>query len=68
MKCYMMKRHRSFELGSAKVLEGMGYVNIDVTRGVADWGGGCVLRKRPRRIEFNNRIFAEKKHIEYEKS
>ena len=23
-----MKRHRSFELGSAKILEGMGYVNI----------------------------------------
>lgn len=33
-----MKRHRSFELCSAKILEGMGYVNIDVTRGVADWG------------------------------
>ena len=32
MKCYMMKRHRSFELCSAKVLESMGYENIDVTR------------------------------------
>ena len=45
MKCYMMKRHRSFELGSAKVLEGMGYVNIDVTRGVADWGRMCFAKK-----------------------
>ena len=28
----------------AKILEGMGYVNIDVTRGVADWSmpGGQV--------------------------
>lgn len=45
MKCYMMKRHRSFELGSAKVLEGMGYVNIDVTRGVADWGADVFCEK-----------------------
>jgi hypothetical protein len=40
-----MKRHRSFELGSAKVLEGMGYVNIDVTRGVADWGADVFCEK-----------------------
>ena len=37
MKEYDMKRHRSFELNSSKVLIEMGYVNIDVTRGVADW-------------------------------
>ena len=45
MKCYMMKRHRSFELCSAKILEGMGYVNIDVTRGVADWGADVFCEK-----------------------
>ena len=41
----MMKRHRSFELCSAKVLECMGYENIDVTRGVADWGLMCFVKK-----------------------
>lgn len=40
-----MKRHRSFELCSAKILEGMGYVNIDVTRGVADWGADVFCEK-----------------------
>lgn len=45
MKCYMIKRHRSFELCSAKVLESMGYENIDVTRGVADWGADVFCEK-----------------------
>lgn len=40
-----MKRHRSFELNSAHVLESMGYVNIDVTRGVADWGADVFCEK-----------------------
>jgi len=40
-----MKRHRSFELSSAKVLEDMGFVNIDVTRGVADWGADVFCEK-----------------------
>lgn len=40
-----MKRHRSFELCSAKILEGMGYVNINVTRGVADWGADVFCEK-----------------------
>lgn len=40
-----MKRHRSFELGSAKYLENMGFVNIDVTRGVADWGADVFCEK-----------------------
>ena len=40
-----MKRHRKFELNSAHVLESMGYVNIDVTRGVADWGADVFCEK-----------------------
>lgn len=40
-----MKRHRSFELNSSKVLIEMGYVNIDVTRGVADWGADVFCEK-----------------------
>ena len=40
-----MKRHRSFEFFSAKVLKDMGYVNIDVTRGVADWGADVFCEK-----------------------
>ena len=45
MKEYDMKRHRSFELNSSKVLIEMGYVNIDVTRGVADWGADVFCEK-----------------------
>lgn len=40
-----MKRYRSFELCSAKVLESMGYENIDVTRSVADWGADVFCEK-----------------------
>ena len=40
-----MKRHRSFELGSAKVLERMGFVNIDVTRACGDWGADVFCEK-----------------------
>lgn len=40
-----MKRHRHFELSSARVLENMGYANIDVTRGVADWGADVFCEK-----------------------
>lgn len=40
-----MKRHRSFELGSAKVLESMGFVNIDVTRACGDWGADVFCEK-----------------------
>lgn len=40
-----MKRHRNFELYSAKILAEMGYTNIDVTRGVADWGADVFCEK-----------------------
>lgn len=40
-----MKRHRSFELGSPRVLESMGFVNIDVTRAYGDWGADVFCEK-----------------------
>ena len=40
-----MKRHRQFELFAGTFLEGKGFTNIDVTRGVADWGADVFCEK-----------------------
>lgn len=44
-----MKRHRSFEFLAAKVAEKMGFENVDVTRGVADWGADLFCERDGKR-------------------
>lgn len=44
-----MKRTRQFEFYAAKVLEERGYSDIDVTRGVADWGADLFCTKDGKR-------------------
>lgn len=56
-----MKRHRSFELSSKKVLEGMGYVNIDVTRGVADWGADVFCEKNGKKYVGQVKMYGTSK-------
>lgn len=56
-----IKRHRSFELYSAKVLEEMGYTNIDVTRGVADWGADVFCEKNGSRYVGQVKMYGTSK-------
>lgn len=40
-----MKRHRQFELYASEYLPQLGFENIDVTRGVGDWGADLFCEK-----------------------
>ena len=40
-----MKRHRQFELFAGEILKDRSFTNIDITRGVADWGADVFCEK-----------------------
>lgn len=56
-----MKRHRQFELFAGKILGDQGFTNIDVTRGVADWGADLFCEKEGKKYVGQVKMYGTSK-------
>ena len=56
-----MKRYRKFELFAGKILADRGFTNIDVTRGVADWGADVFCEKDGKKYVGQVKIYGSSK-------
>ena len=56
-----MKRHRQFELFAGEFLSKKGFANVDVTRGVADWGADVFCEKNGNRYVGQVKMYGTSK-------